>query len=216
MALARVLLGLIVCPRCQGKLQEEASGQRLKCASCNVMYPIRDNVPHLILDEALDARSGEKTGFKSEGQKAVRFRERHPQSAPRSFYLEQGTCKVIGRPPSDPNRTMVMHIEMPLVLDESTKGLVHHYIRKQFSELDDRSQESKSPLGQFRRTTDVVLEDSAVSRLHAMVFFDGHKVGVLDLVSKNGTFVNGQEVESHVLKIGDVIEIGDTKITFEG
>jgi pSer/pThr/pTyr-binding forkhead associated (FHA) protein len=49
-----------------------------------------------------------------------------------------------------------------------------------------------------------------------MVFYDGRTVGVLDLVSKNGTFVNGQEVESRVLKPGDMIEIGETNIVYEG
>jgi pSer/pThr/pTyr-binding forkhead associated (FHA) protein len=34
-------------------------------------------------------------------------------------------------------------------------------------------------------------------------------------VSKNGTYVNGQEVESHMLEKGDVIELGDTVIAYE-
>ncbi|PIR20188.1 MAG: hypothetical protein COV45_07545 [Deltaproteobacteria bacterium CG11_big_fil_rev_8_21_14_0_20_47_16] len=215
MALAPMLLDLIACPRCHGKLREEADGQRVACVACHVLYPIRDSIPHLVLDEAIDSKSGEKTSSIAEGQKAVRFREKPSQSAPRSFYLEYGTCKVVGRPPNDPNRTMVMHIDMPLVLDESTKGLVHQYIRKQYSQLEGKDV-ATSELGRFRRTSDVVLDDSSVSRVHAMFFFDGHTVGVLDLVSKNGTFVNGQEVESRVLKIGDVVEIGDTKIVFEG
>ena len=49
----------------------------------------------------------------------------------------------------------------------------------------------------------------------AMVFSDGENVAILDLVSKNGTFVNGQEIESHMLEKGDIIELGDTTIVFE-
>jgi hypothetical protein len=176
---------------------------------------VRDHVPHLVLDEAVDARSGAKSGAVTEGQKAVRFREKRPHSAPCVFYLEYGTCKVVGRPPADSNRTTVMHIDTPLMLDESTKGLVHQYIQKHFSQLQS-SPMAGNELGRFRRTSDIMLDDGAVSRLHAMVFFDGHMVGVLDLVSKNGTYVNGREVESHVLAVGDMIEIGDTKIIFEG
>jgi len=33
-------------------------------------------------------------------------------------------------------------------------------------------------------------------------------------VSRNGTYVNGQEIESRALKEGDLIEIGATKIVF--
>lgn len=204
MGIAARLLEFVACPRCYGKLTNDG-GQRLKCVACQLYFPIRENVPHLIIDEALDARSGAKASVVS-SQNAVRFREKRPNAAPRSFYLEQGSCKVIGRPPGDSEKTSVMVMDMPLVMDESTKGLVQQYIHKQFGQDLDR----------FRRTSDVIVEDGAVSRLHAMVFFDGQRIGVLDLVSKNGTYVNGQEVESRLLKTGDVIEIGDTKIIYEG
>lgn len=206
------LLNFAVCPRCQGKLKDDG-GQRLNCAACHLFFPVRDNVPHLTIDEAIDAKSGGKAGVSSD-HKAVRFREKRQQSAARSFYLEDGTCKVIGRPPGDPNKTTVTHMDLPLVLDENTKGLVQQYIRKQFGMLADTNPSQE--LGHFRRTTDVIVEDSSVSRLHAIVFYDGNIVGVLDLVSKNGTFVNGQEVESRILKPGDMIEIGDTTIVYEG
>ncbi len=212
MAIQARLLSFVVCPRCQGKLSDDG-GQRLKCAACHLFFPIRDNVPHLTIDEAVDSRSGGKAGTTVE-HKAVRFREKRQHAAPRSFYLEKGTCKVIGRPPTDPNKTTIMNIDLPLSLDESTKGLVQQYIRKQFSNLADAGPSSE--LGHFRRTSDVIIEDGSVSRLHAITFFDGQTVGVLDLVSKNGTFVNGQEVESRILKVGDMIEIGDTTIVYEG
>lgn len=213
MALAPRLLNLVVCPRCHGKLQDDAK-LRLKCPACQVSYPIRDNVPHLVTDEAQDARPGGKSAI-SVSQNAVRFREKRPNAAARTFYLESGTCKVIGRPPGDPNKTTVMHIDLPLVLDEGTKGVVQQYIQKQFGQLAEDAA-TPTTIGHFRRTADIVLDDSAVSRLHAMVFYDGNIIGVLDLVSKNGTFVNGQEVESKILKLGDVVEIGDTKIAYEG
>lgn len=204
MGIAARLLEIVVCPRCYGRLHNDG-GQRLSCAACKLLYPIRDNVPYLMVDEALDAASGAKASSVST-QTAVRFREKRPEGSPRSFYLEQGTCKVVGRPPGDPEKTSVMVLDMPLALDESTKGLVQQYIRKQFGQEMEK----------FRRTSDVVIEDSAVSRVHAMIFFDGRRIGILDLVSKNGTYVNGQEVESRLLKTGDVIEIGDTHITYEG
>ncbi|MBI4373307.1 MAG: FHA domain-containing protein, partial [Deltaproteobacteria bacterium] len=53
------------------------------------------------------------------------------------------------------------------------------------------------------------------SRLHAMVFYGDSGVGILDLVSKNGTFVGGVEIESRLLKKGDIVSIGSTKIRLE-
>jgi pSer/pThr/pTyr-binding forkhead associated (FHA) protein len=49
-----------------------------------------------------------------------------------------------------------------------------------------------------------------------MIFYDDAGVGILDLVSKNGTFVNGEEVESRILVGGDTIEIGECRIVVEG
>lgn len=213
MPIAPRLLNFAVCPRCQGSLQDDGR-QRVKCVACHLLFPVRDNVPHLVIDEAVDSRSGGKAAD-APLQNAVRFREKRKEAAPRSFYLEQGSCKVVGRPPADPNKTSVMHMDLPLILDESTKGVIQHYIRKQFRQLSETST-AHDEIGHFRRTPDIIIDDSAVSRLHAMVFFDGRTVGVLDLVSKNGTFVNGQEVESKVLKPGDMIEIGGTNIIYEG
>lgn len=57
---------------------------------------------------------------------------------------------------------------------------------------------------------DIVLPDRLVSRHHAQIVWDPEReVHVLeDLHSKNGTFVNGQELTSpHVLQDGDEIQI---------
>ena len=46
------LLELLRCPRptCRGKLVLD--GERLVCAACQVAYPIVDDVPQLLLEEA--------------------------------------------------------------------------------------------------------------------------------------------------------------------
>jgi hypothetical protein len=43
---------------------------------------------------------------------------------------------------------------------------------------------------------------------------EGERVRILDLKSANGVLVNGDEVEQHVLKGGDVIELGRVRIRF--
>ncbi|MBM4047830.1 MAG: FHA domain-containing protein, partial [Planctomycetes bacterium] len=61
---------------------------------------------------------------------------------------------------------------------------------------------------------DVRLADAAVSRFHCQ--FKGlAKFCVLtDLDSANGTFVNGEKVQSKQLGTGDVVTVGSTKLIF--
>jgi hypothetical protein len=55
---------------------------------------------------------------------------------------------------------------------------------------------------------DVVINDRQVSRRHARVRQDGDHYVLEDLGSKNGTFVNGQEITGqHVLKNDDEVQI---------
>ncbi|MDP2600298.1 MAG: FHA domain-containing protein [Deltaproteobacteria bacterium] len=134
------------------------------------------------------------------------------------FDLDLGHCRAVGRSIVDTTKTTVLNVDWALSLDDETKGLVLQYISQQFRKPQPAAKETTQPdrLGTFRRAPDVVLKDSTLSRLHAMIFFDEIGVGILDLVSKNGTFVNGQEIESRLLKKGDTIEFGETKIVFEG
>ena len=56
-----------------------------------------------------------------------------------------------------------------------------------------------------------MISDSQVSRTHCLLFdYLGHPA-VVDLLSRNGTWVNDTEVAYHGLKDEDVLEIGDTR-----
>jgi uncharacterized protein len=44
------LLEVIVCPDCHGALA--LTGSELVCGSCGLAYPIRDDIPVLLVDEA--------------------------------------------------------------------------------------------------------------------------------------------------------------------
>lgn len=59
-----------------------------------------------------------------------------------------------------------------------------------------------------RKTNDVVIEDPAVSGHHAKIDSLGDRFVLIDLQSKNGSFVNEQLIHSHWLKHEDVIAIG--------
>lgn len=60
------------------------------------------------------------------------------------------------------------------------------------------------------------LDDASVSRIHAVVERDRQgQLVLMDLVSPNGTFANGERVERHVLADGDLIQVGEVMIRFE-
>jgi hypothetical protein len=62
--------------------------------------------------------------------------------------------------------------------------------------------------------SDLQLLDQGVSRRHVDVQYDGQRATVYDLGSTNGTTVNGHEVGSHVLRHGDVVRLGHTRMVF--
>jgi uncharacterized protein len=52
MAVPQNLLDLLVCPLCKATLKLTAEGQGLKCSQCHRVYPIRDDIPVMLVDEA--------------------------------------------------------------------------------------------------------------------------------------------------------------------
>lgn len=44
------LLAIIACPDCHGELA--ATGEELVCSGCGLAYPVRDDIPVLLVDEA--------------------------------------------------------------------------------------------------------------------------------------------------------------------
>lgn len=212
------LLEILVCPQCKQGLSLADGGRGLVCSKCQLKYPVRDDIPVMLIDEAEDLRGGVVKGRPSASNlpKAT-FKIVQGSDAGLTFQVEQRTCRAVGRGETDLNKTMMFNVDLALSLDEGTKTLVLQYIQKQFRAAKGQLQAAGGDhLGLFRRAPDIVLTDHSLSRLHAMVFADEGQVGILDLVSKNGTFVNGQEVESRLLQKGDAIEMGETKIIFEG
>jgi len=46
------LLDILVCPACKQPLALKNAGESLKCNACQRVYPVRDNIPILLIDEA--------------------------------------------------------------------------------------------------------------------------------------------------------------------
>ena len=64
------------------------------------------------------------------------------------------------------------------------------------------------------RDADLRLADPDTSRRHAKIVCDGGRYVVHDLLSTNGTWINGARVDEHPLQPGDRIEIGSQEIAF--
>lgn len=52
MPLSEELLEILACPVCKGELRLLDGGEGLVCDHCRLKYPIRDDVPVMLADEA--------------------------------------------------------------------------------------------------------------------------------------------------------------------
>jgi len=52
MAISQDLLDILACPACKAKVELKPDGKGLKCVKCNRLYPIRDDIPVMLVDEA--------------------------------------------------------------------------------------------------------------------------------------------------------------------
>jgi uncharacterized protein len=52
MAVSKELLDILVCPACRAAVEMKPDGSGLKCVECKRVYPIRDDIPVMLIDEA--------------------------------------------------------------------------------------------------------------------------------------------------------------------
>ncbi len=53
MGLNKALLDILVCPQCKGELELQDDESGLRCDACRLIYAIRDDIPIMLVDEAL-------------------------------------------------------------------------------------------------------------------------------------------------------------------
>ena len=46
------LLAILVCPKCKGELEYRESESALICQHCALRYPVREDIPIMLVDEA--------------------------------------------------------------------------------------------------------------------------------------------------------------------
>ena len=61
------LLDILACPNCRADLRVDDSNDELVCTGCGFAYPVRDDIPVLLVDEARkpNAGAGTETGSSS-------------------------------------------------------------------------------------------------------------------------------------------------------
>jgi uncharacterized protein YbaR (Trm112 family) len=52
MALSQDLLDILACPKCKGELHLTDKQDGLVCEACKLRYPIKDDIPIMLIDEA--------------------------------------------------------------------------------------------------------------------------------------------------------------------
>ena len=52
MAISKELLEILVCPICKAVVELKPDNSGLKCVECRRVYPIRDEIPVMLVDEA--------------------------------------------------------------------------------------------------------------------------------------------------------------------
>ena len=53
MTMKKELLDILACPRCKGKLVLKPAGDGLACQACRVVYPVKDDIPVMLADQAV-------------------------------------------------------------------------------------------------------------------------------------------------------------------
>lgn len=54
MALNKELLDILACPKCKGDLKLTAKEDGLICHQCRIVYPIREEIPIMLIEEAIN------------------------------------------------------------------------------------------------------------------------------------------------------------------
>jgi uncharacterized protein YbaR (Trm112 family) len=53
MAVSKELLDILICPNCHGDVSYDESAQTITClGKCKYVYPVRDDIPVMLIDEA--------------------------------------------------------------------------------------------------------------------------------------------------------------------
>ncbi|OPY75002.1 MAG: hypothetical protein A4E64_02068 [Syntrophorhabdus sp. PtaU1.Bin058] len=56
MPISEELLRILCCPKCKGDIALNESKDGLICKTCMLLYPIKDDIPIMLIDEAIPVK----------------------------------------------------------------------------------------------------------------------------------------------------------------
>lgn len=56
MGIDKELLDILACPKCKGKIRLTDKKDGLACERCRLVYPVKDGIPVMLIDEAQPLR----------------------------------------------------------------------------------------------------------------------------------------------------------------
>jgi uncharacterized protein YbaR (Trm112 family) len=59
MAISKELLDILVCPLCKEEVRMTAEGNGLQCVQCHRIYPVEDDIPIMLVEEAIQGDAPE-------------------------------------------------------------------------------------------------------------------------------------------------------------
>jgi pSer/pThr/pTyr-binding forkhead associated (FHA) protein len=92
---------------------------------------------------------------------------------------------------------------MPQLILKTTEGATRQVLLKPHENTLGRSAHN-----------DVVVPSAEASRQHAVITVEAAFTTIRDVGSRNGTYVNGDRIESQVLVEGDIIRLGTHELKF--
>ena len=130
----------------------------------------------------------------------------------RRFAFTPGSFRVIGRQEGVITGThAVARSAIRRLEDEDHDKMGQHLARRATPGLYG----ARGATADFDRDDDIDLIDDAVSQTHAIVFCDDAGLSIVDVASKNGTWVNGDRVHESTLVDGDLVRVGETRLSMK-
>jgi len=59
--LSKELLDIMCCPKCHGELLYEPQKNKLTCGTCRKVYPVKDDIPIMLIDDEQPGGEDERT-----------------------------------------------------------------------------------------------------------------------------------------------------------
>jgi len=55
--ISKEVLEMLVCPKCKGDVRLNEAGDGLVCGACGLLYPIREGIPVMLVEEAIQTKA---------------------------------------------------------------------------------------------------------------------------------------------------------------